>query len=137
MKFPLDSTEVNEKLNPIKGFTQSLYIIRSDNNPSELKDAFSRYKESKERACSKINGHDSNVLYVGSSSTGLKNRLSGHFGFGYPGTYSLHMNHWFGGKIDVEVFEFKGIDRELLQLIEDALSDSLSPMFGKRGSNSR
>jgi hypothetical protein len=137
ISFPLERVVASESLEPVHAFKESLYVIRCNEDSAELKNAFTRFKEISERACSKVNANVSNVLYVGSSSTSLRKRLLEHFGFGHEKTYALQMNHWLQGKVGVEIYEFKGLERQILQLIEDALSDSLSPMFGKQGGNGR
>lgn len=56
-------------------------------------------------------------------------------GEGHEATYALHLNHWFGSrKLKITIKEFN-VSRDVLQIIEDAISYNLSPAFGKRGGN--
>jgi Uri superfamily endonuclease len=104
-------------------------------NPEETFFEFSRYKRKKERACAKLNAQ-SNVMYVGSSTTGVKKRISQHIGYENKDTYALHLSHWFDGDYKVIVKQYDVID-EVLQIIEDDLSNTLKPAFGKNGGNNK
>jgi hypothetical protein len=59
-------------------------------------------------------------------------------GNGSKSTYSLHLKHWFKGriKIIVKVYDLE-LEKLVLQIIEDDLSDRLKPAFGKQGSNNK
>ena len=87
------------------------------------------------RKCPKANT-PSQIMYVGSSTTNLKNRIRQHMGYGPAGTYALHLRHWFSGKYKIIVKVYCETI-EVIQLIEDDLADRLSPAFGKRGGNNR
>jgi len=49
---------------------------------------------------------------------------------------ALHLEHWFAGnsKITAKIYDEPAA---VLQIIEDDLSDTLKPAFGKQGGNSR
>ncbi len=120
----------------LKGIEKAIYMIEEiDGSPEKTFIDFSHYKKSKERACPKLNA-PSRVMYVGSSTTGIKNRIEQHIGNGYKGTYALHLSHWFTGqyRIIVKVYD---VPIEVLQIIEDALSHDLAPAFGKQGANNK
>ena len=121
------------ELNSIKN---AIYVIEEINgdNKKTFND-FLNYKKLKERACPKSNS-PSQIMYVGSSSTGVKKRIQQHLGYGPKSTYALHLNHWFKGQyqITIKVFEES---LEVIQILEDALSKELSPAFGKRGGNNK
>jgi len=87
--------------------------------------------------CPKINGNLSEVLYVGSSTTGVSKRLKQHLGYGPAKTYSLHLCHWLKGDVRISIFEYQEVKRDVLQLIEDAISAEQNPMFGKQGGNNK
>ena len=89
----------------------------------------------KERACARLNA-PSAVLYVGSSTTGVRKRIEQHLGRGNKGTYALHLSHWFSGQYKVTVKQYDVSDA-VLQIIEDDLSHSLKPAFGKQGGNNK
>ncbi len=101
--------QIAKKSNPVKEFefenltqlediSKAIYIIEDLGKDLEKTFIeFARYKATKERACSKLNS-PSRVMYVGSSSTGVKKRIKEHLGDGSKSTYSLHLKHWFEGK---------------------------------------
>lgn len=127
--------EVND-LSALDGIDKAIYIIEEiGGKPDETFLAFSHYKGKKERACAKLNA-PSKVLYVGSSTTGVRKRIEQHMGHGNKGTYALHLSHWFCGNYKVTVKQYDVTD-EVLQIIEDDLSDSLKPAFGKKGGNNK
>jgi len=120
----------------LDGIAQAIYIIEElggDANATFA--AFSHYKQTKVRACARRNAPN-NVLYVGSSSTGLKKRISEHLGDGSSSTYALQLKHWFKGthKVTVKVYD---VPAAVLQIVEDALAHELRPAFGKMGGNNR
>ena len=143
----LKSCEVAKKATPIKEFefedlsklgdiSQAIYVIEEIYGDKEktFKD-FSRYKGKKERSCSRLNS-PSNVMYVGSSTTGVRKRIEQHIGDGHKDTYALHLKHWFKGKCKITIKQYDEI-KDVLQIIEDDLSDKLRPAFGKKGGNSK
>ena len=78
----------------------------------------------------------SRVFYVGSSWNLLK-RIEEHLGYGAKDTYALQIVHWAGAmNLEIEVIcaEYpEGIEKEILQTLEDTLWDTLKPMFGRKG----
>lgn len=123
-------------LSALDGIQKAIYIIEEvDGKPEETFQAFTRYKAKKERACARLNA-PSAVLYVGSSTTGVRKRIEQHLGRGNKGTYALHLSHWFSGKYKVTVKQYDVSD-QVLQIIEDDLSHSLKPAFGKQGGNNK
>lgn len=128
---------VVDRLEDLDGIGKGVYVFEEvGGDPERTFQAMSDYKAGKEsRACPKLN-HPSRVLYVGSSTTGLKSRIKQHIGDGPARTYALHLKHWFDGKykITVRVYEDSA---EVLQIIEDAVSHELQPAFGKKGGNNK
>jgi Uri superfamily endonuclease len=120
----------------LEGMKQAIYVIEEvdgDNESTFLQ--FSRYKETKERKCAKLNA-PSQFMYVGSSTTGVKKRIEQHLGDGHEGTYALHLKYWFSGEIKITIKQFD-VSKDVLQIIEDDLSDKLKPAFGKQGGNNK
>jgi len=133
---PVKQIEANTDLSNLEDIRKAIYIVEQIGGDSKNTfDEFSRYKAKKERACAKLNA-PSNVMYVGSSTTGVKKRVGQHIGQGHKGTYALHLSHWFKGTYKITVKEYDVTD-EVLQIIEDDLSDSLKPAFGKQGGNNK
>lgn len=123
-------------LSPLAEIDRAIYIIEEvGGDPERTFLAFSRYKCEKKRACARLNA-PSTVMYVGSSTTGLRRRIEEHMGLGGPGTYALHLTHWFQGKCRIVVRQYDVADG-VLQIIEDALAHELKPAFGKRGANNK
>ena len=132
---PTNEFEFNN-LSSLDNIKQAIYVIEEiggDIEETFLK--FSRYKEKKERKCAKLNA-PSQVMYVGSSTTGVRKRIEQHLGDGHVGTYALHMKHWFKGKYKITIKQYD-VTKEVLQIIEDDLSDQLKPAFGKQGGNNK
>lgn len=120
----------------LKGIEKAIYMIEEvDGDPEKTFIDFSMYKQLKARACPKLNA-PSPVIYVGSSTTGIKNRIEQHIGNGHKGTYALHLSHWFKGQHRI-TFKVYDVPIEVLQIIEDALSHDLAPAFGKQGGNNK
>lgn len=79
----------------------------------------------------------SGVMYVGSSRNSLKSRLCEHLGSpSNRGTSALRLQEWFSGKYEIDVLLFD-VSNSVLQIVEDNLSDVLSPAFGKQGGNGK
>jgi Uri superfamily endonuclease len=123
-------------ISDLDGIVNAIYIIEeiggdADKTFIEL----SNYKKAKQRACPRLNA-PAQVMYVGSSTTGVKKRIEQHLGDGPKGTYALHLKHWFNGRhrITIKVYDEP---LEVIQIIEDALSHDLAPAFGKRGGNNK
>ncbi|MBA6356495.1 MULTISPECIES: GIY-YIG nuclease family protein [unclassified Colwellia] len=114
----------------------AIYVIEQVSG--DISDAFnslSNYKATKDRACPALNA-PSKIMYVGSSTTGVKSRIKQHIGDGHKGTYALHLKHWFKGDYKITIMEFDKT-RDVLQIIEDDISERLSPAFGKKGGNNK
>ncbi|MDP2278019.1 MAG: GIY-YIG nuclease family protein [Nitrospirota bacterium] len=127
---------VMNDISDLSGIDKAIYVIEQlDGDPEKTFIDFSRYKQSKARACAKINS-PSMVMYVGSSTTGLQKRISQHLGDGNKNTYALHLKHWFNGKYKISIKVYNQPDA-VLQIIEDDLSDRLKPAFGKQGGNNK
>ncbi len=123
--------------------TRWIYIFDTPASPPERKamvQAFTKARDAKvprfryARLNDELGG--STVLYVGSSES-LKSRIRNHLGY-LVGPYSLNMAHW-RGMPDVEIRLHAAryaemLSKEVLCDLEDTLSLSLSPIFGKRGS---
>lgn len=125
-----------ENLSDLIGIEKAIYVIeQTKGDCDETFQNFVRFKQSTTRKCARSNS-PSLTLYVGSSTTNLRKRISEHMGDGNKATYALHLSHWFNGeyKVTVKVYECSA---EVLQIIEDALSDKLKPAFGKQGGNNR
>lgn len=132
-EFILDNTS------ELNGVSKAIYIIEdmSDDNAATFRQ-LSDYKATKQRACPKLNTASS-VMYVGSSTTGVKKRIEQHYGLkSSKDTYALHLSHWFKGetKITIKIYD-ESVENEVLQIIEDALSHELKPAFGKQGGNNK
>ena len=121
------------KLNEIK---KAIYVIEEiEGNPKETFDKFSHFKQTSERKSAKLNS-PSKIIYVGSSTTGVRKRIQQHIGDGHKSTYSMHLSHWFNGRYKITIKEYD-VPKEVLQIIEDDLSDFLKPAFGKQGGNNK
>lgn len=143
----IELCEKAKKAKPVKEFImndladlrtveKAIYVIQEvGGDPEETFDKLSAYKNTNDRACPALNA-PSKVLYVGSSTTGLTNRIKQHIGDGAKGTYALHLKHWFKGEYTVNIKQYDEA-REVIQLIEDELSDQLKPAFGKKGGNNK
>lgn len=127
---------VMSDLSDLAGINNAVYVIEQvDGDPEKTFEDFREFKKTTLRACARTNA-PSSVLYVGSSTTGLKNRISQHLGRGPKATSALHLEHWFENtyRFRIKVYD---IESDVLQLIEDALSDELKPAFGKQGGNNK
>lgn len=132
---PINQFELSD-LSQLDGMKQAIYIIEdlSDDVEKTFLD-FSRYKDRKERMCAKLNS-PSNIMYVGSSTTGVRKRIEQHQGDGNEGTYALHLKFWFKGSFKIKIKQYDQT-KEVLQIIEDDISDQLKPAFGKQGGNNK
>ena len=137
---------------------RAIYVIMLDGpaDPEAFCDAF--YKERKSRTLSlpqsngiqrDADGNALRVIYVGSSCwsstkdeskprTGtLRARLTEHLMGGYKGTYALHLGHWaskLSGGIIVDIYNYPAeTSRDVVVAVEDALSQELKPICGRRG----
>ncbi|MCX9157822.1 hypothetical protein OPU71_16990 [Niveibacterium sp. 24ML] len=133
---PIQEIVIADDLSVLDGIDKAVYVFEEvDGDPERTFSEFSRYKDKKARACAKLNS-PSKVMYVGSSTTGVRKRIEQHKGQGHKGTYALHLSHWFSGKYKVTVLQYDVADG-VLQIIEDDISDRLRPAFGKRGGNNK
>eukprot|EP01022_Parablepharisma_sp_SALTPOND_P011429 TRINITY_DN14770_c0_g1_i1.p5 TRINITY_DN14770_c0_g1~~TRINITY_DN14770_c0_g1_i1.p5 ORF type:complete len:159 (-),score=10.47 TRINITY_DN14770_c0_g1_i1:345-821(-) len=125
-----------QKLSDLDSLDNAIYIIEEiGGDINKTFEDFKKYRNKKERSCSKLNA-PSNTMYVGSSTTGIRKRIEQHIGDGHKSTYALHLKHWFKGKYKITIKQYN-VTRDILQIIEDDLSDQLSPAFGKQGSNNK
>lgn len=125
-----------ENLEQLKGIKKAIYIIEEINgDKNKTFDNFVKYKSLKERNCPKKN-KPSNILYVGSSTTNVKGRIKQHIEEGPKKTYALHMKHWFKGKYKINILVYNE-PIEIIQIIEDNISNNLKPAFGKMGGNNK
>lgn len=125
-----------ENLSDLNNIDKAIYIIEEiGGNKNKTFDDFSKYRDKKERSCSKLNA-PSNILYVGSSISSVKKRVEQHIGDGHKSTYALHLRYWFTGKYKITIKQYNTTP-DVLQIIEDDLSDQLKPAFGKQGSNNK
>jgi hypothetical protein len=116
--------------------SKAIYIIEQvDGDMNETFNHFRIFKAQGTHACARLNA-PCTVMYVGSSTTGLKNRLKQHLGQGQKSTYSLHLSQWFQGQFKITIRQYE-VDHQVLQLIEDDLSHQLKPAFGKLGANNK
>nr|WP_299244758.1 GIY-YIG nuclease family protein [uncultured Halomonas sp.] len=123
-------------MSDLDGIDKAIYIIEEvDGDVEKTFIELSNYKKTKQRKCPRLNA-PSQVMYVGSSTTGVKKQIEQHLGNGPKDTYSLHLKHWFNGKyrITIKVYDES---LEVIQIIEDALSHDLAPAFGKQGGNNK
>lgn len=129
-------------MSQLDGIKSAIYVIEEvDGDMDKTFSEFVDYKkaqksqETESRACPKEN-HPSPVLYVGSSTTGVKNRINQHLGDCPNKTYALRLKNWFKGKYKITVLVYDE-PIEVLQIIEDALAFELKPAFGKKGGNNK
>lgn len=123
-------------LSKLPNIKNAVYIIEEeDGNPNDTFQAFLTYKSQKERKCPKPN-YASSILYVGSSTKNLKNRLKQHIEKAPKDTYALNLECWFKSNyiITIKVYD---VEPAVLQIIEDAISYDLKPAFGKQGGNGK
>ena len=127
---------VLSELSELDKIKTAIYIIEQvSGDIIESFNSLVNYKACKERACPALN-LPSKIMYVGSSTTGIKNRIKQHIGDGHIGTYALHLKHWFAGDYKITIMEFDK-KRDVLQIIEDDISERLAPAFGKKGGNNK
>ncbi len=125
-----------QDLDSLKQVKYAIYITEDlSGDPEKTFQDYAAFKDKKERSCARLN-KPSTVMYVGSSTTNLKSRINQHLGGGYANTYALHLDHWFEGQYQITIREYD-VPKEVLQIIEDALSDQLKPAFGKQGANNK
>lgn len=136
---PVNEFEFND-LSELADIQQAIYVIEQIDSDIDIDIDkvfldFSRYKNKKERKCAKLNS-PSKTMYVGSSTTGVQKRIKQHQGLSSADTYALHLTHWFKGEFKITIKQYD-VDRDVLQIIEDDLSEQLKPAFGKQGGNGK
>lgn len=130
-------TFVLDDLSELEPVRAGIYKIEEiDGDPVSTFSAMRDFKMNTTRRCPKLN-HPSPTIYVGSSTTGMKKRITQHYGDGPAGTYALHLKYWAGSRdFRITIFEY-AVAKPVLQIIEDAMSYDLQPAFGKMGGNSK
>lgn len=125
-----------DKAPDLNGIKSAIYIVLDKSgNPQQTFSDFSEFRKRKTHSCAKLNS-PSGVMYVGSSTTGVRKRIEQHIGNGNKDTYALHLNKWFSGSYEIIINEYD-VSKEVLQIIEDGISFDLRPAFGKRGGNNK
>lgn len=127
---------IADDVSKLKGIKKAIYIFTQvGGDIEETYNQLVEFKKKKIKACPALNS-PSQTMYVGSSTTGLEKRIKQHLGNGADKTYALHLSSWFKGKYTLLVKEYD-CPREIIQLIEDNISDQLKPAFGKKGGNNK
>lgn len=122
-----------------------LYIIQATSE-TDINKCHQTYENAKKenknkkggRAYARLNKNkDSNVFYVGSSSS-LSSRIEQHLGLSKSkGTYALQAQHWLkgiSGELIITIWRFPAsIGQDVIQAVEDGLWEKCKPMFGRRG----
>lgn len=115
----------------------AIYIIREiGGDPQYTYDAFLAFKSQFKHLKTAQPNHPSQILYVGSCTTKLKNRLEQHTLKCNQHTHALRLYEWFTGNYEIEI-QLYDVSKSFLQLIEDNLAYNLKPAFGKRGNNNK
>lgn len=125
-----------------------IYVVKANAHGIDLIAELKNHKEKVQQqgstfAVSRINGQQSDVLYVGSKRAGLKARLLQHLGLANGRkVYSLHLKDWLPPSVQLtfEFYRFPNlgntiVDNAIFQILEDAFWDILKPTFGKKGGN--
>lgn len=89
---------------------------------------------------SRYNRTNSDVLYVGSSTTNFLTRIKNHFGTEGTRVYSLHLCKWddcLEYNIAISTYEVisetnETVERFIVEILEQQFWDMLKPVFGKR-----
>ncbi len=116
----------------------SIYVFElADPNVIDVvREGYALAAGEKSRSVARDNRVSSSCLYVGSTTgSSLQSRIGQHFGFGYAGTYALHLSHWQGTPFEVRltVATYEGVEPRVIQELEDYLWSTVQPMFGKTG----
>ena len=127
---------VNHDLAEIDCIKTAIYRIEQLEGDSQ-KTFFdmSEFKKLGTRKCPKLNA-PSPILYIGSSTTGLRKRIEQHIGNKHKDTYALHLAHWFENKCRLTVYQYD-LPIAIVQIIEDSMSHDGRPAFGKTGGNNK
>jgi len=124
-------------LSDLEGIKTAIYVVElTSGDPEKIFLDFVAYRNKSDRACAKLNA-PSNTLYVGSSTTGVKNRIRQHLGDGHRRTSALHLQKWCEGNYQIRVLVYPSIKQQVLQIVEDSMSHELKPAFGKSGPNNK
>ncbi|CAM4275901.1 hypothetical protein [Flavobacterium terrigena] len=126
--YTIEMLDIEIKNNLIKKFIDFSPINKTKN--------FEKVRHSKHND----NVLDSKFLYVGSSITDFSSRLKNHLGLKGHTTYALHLSKWDENmtyNIKIKMYEIKHINdseinRNLVEIIEQQIWDTLKPVFGKR-----
>lgn len=133
----IDESHLNKLL--AKADFPALYYFKlvEYQNSRSLLDKLVEFKKTKTHSCPKIDKNrsiESQYLYVGSVKNNLHGRLIQHLGKGHKLTYSLQLSHWateLGLKLE---YNYGWIDKQrkdVTELLESALTDTLLPLVGK------
>ena len=133
---------MNDDLSSLKGIEKAIYIIeQTEGCPCKAHKDYQEFKgndENKEIKLSGKNECSSSIMYVGSSTTGVKKRMKEHTaGEKYKKTYALKLENWFKGVCQVHIMICEDMSPSIIQVIEDTIHQDLNPAFGKRGSNGK
>lgn len=127
---------VMKDLSELDGIVQGIYIIEDLGRDQDLTfEKMKAYKAKRDRACPRLN-HPSRILYVGSSTTGLKSRIRQHTNSNNKSTSALHLGEWFEGEYEITIRVFDA-PKEIVQILEDAHWHELRPAFGQPGGNNK
>jgi hypothetical protein len=119
-----------------------IYFLTADTLPVQfpaVRAAFAAAKKQKlgGRAYARLNPSSSRHLYVGSSAA-MTSRARQHLGHGVQGTYALNLAFWATGlnlRLTLTAARYPpNVNQTILGHLEDTLWDTLTPMFGRRGS---
>ena len=97
---------VNQDLAQLDGIKTAIYRIEQlEGDPEKTFLDMSEFKKRGDRKCPKLNA-PSPILYVGSSTTGLRKRIEQHIGNKHKDTYALHLAHWFDNRCRLTVYQY-------------------------------
>lgn len=132
-------TQLQQWVTAAKAGSQYIYQFSVDDASSTdgLLQAFNKAKTEKKNGRAYARSHTaSSVLYVGSSGA-LMARLKQHLGYGPKGTYAMQLCHWLPsahGCLNIQIWRFlTGVERSVIQAIEDGYWSRQKPMFGRQG----
>lgn len=127
---------VNHNLAKLDGIKTAIYCIEQiEGDPEKTFFYMSEFKKLGTRKCPKLNA-PSPILYIGSSTTGLRKRIEEHIGNKHKNTYALHLAHWLETKCRLTVYQYD-LPIAVVQIIEDSMSHDRKPAFGKMGGNNK
>lgn len=127
---------VNQDLAKLDGIKTAIYRIEQlEGDPEKTFLDMSEFKKLGARKCPKLNA-PSPILYIGSSTTGLRGRIEQHIGNKHKNTYALHLTHWCENRCRLTVYQYD-LPIAIVQIIEDSMSHDEKPAFGKTGGNNK